>query len=371
MTEIPFIDLQAQQAIIGDQIKEAISNVLVHGQYILGPEVRSLEKELADFCNAQHCITCANGTDALSLALMAENISSSDTVFLPAFTFVATAEAPSLLGANLYFVDVDLQTFNMCSESLEDSIHDAKSRGLNPKAIISVDLFGLPCDYKAIRKIADKEELLFIADAAQSFGAIYEGNVVGTLADYTTTSFFPAKPLGCYGDGGAVFTEKAKNASLLQSLRFHGKGEYKYDNIRVGLNSRLDTIQAAILLEKLRIFQDELNQRELIAQKYSSVLKRHFSTPFIPKETSSTWAQYTLTVSNREKIQEQCNKNNIPTQVYYPIPLHRQKAYRDSYIAPGGLQNSETLSQSVLSLPMHPYLDEESQNKIISTLLTL
>jgi dTDP-4-amino-4,6-dideoxygalactose transaminase len=366
-----FIDLKVQQAQIRDKIDARIATVLDHGAYILGPEVTELETRLSEFCGAKHTITCANGTDALQLALMAFGVSSGDAVFCPSFTFAATAEVVPSTGATPVFVDVDPVSFNMNPESLERAVTHAKELGLRPAAVIPVDLFGLPTDYDAITAIADTEGLKIIGDSAQGFGGVYRGKTTGSLGDLATTSFFPAKPLGCYGDGGAMFTDDDDLAELLRSLRFHGKGEYKYDNVRIGMNSRLDTIQAAILLEKLAIYPDEIEARQRVADRYTDALQDVIDTPHVGNESQSIWAQYTLKTrdgQNREKIISRMKDAAVPTMVYYPMPLHQQQAYNQFPVDPAGMTTSETLAKQVFSLPMHPYLDTETQDKVIATL---
>ncbi|WP_282609364.1 DegT/DnrJ/EryC1/StrS aminotransferase family protein [Pelagibius sp. Alg239-R121] len=369
MQTIQFIDLKAQQARIHAELDSAIDRVLSHGQYILGPEVAELERQLGAFCGAEQVVSCANGTDALTLALMAEGVGPGDAVFVPAFTFVATAEAPAQLGATPVFVDVDEESFNLDPESLKTAIRWAREAGLRPRTVIAVDLYGLSADYDVVTPIAKQEGMFVIADAAQSFGGVYHDRSIGTLADYTTTSFFPAKPLGCYGDGGAVLTASDEKAELLRSLRFHGKGDDRYDNIRIGLNSRLDTLQAAILIEKLSIFSDELDRRDRVAQRYSEAFEglNDIRAPKIPKGYRSSWAQYTLRVTARDDLLEHCKKAGVPTAVHYPIPLAQQEGYRNYPSVPGGIPVSERLAESVVSLPMHPYLAPETQDIIIET----
>ncbi|MEP5152715.1 DegT/DnrJ/EryC1/StrS aminotransferase family protein [Planktotalea sp.] len=366
-----FIDLKAQQARIKDKIDARIGAVLDHGAYILGPEVKELETKLADFCGARHAITCANGTDALQLALMALGVRSGDAVFCPSFTFAATAEVVPCMGATPVFVEVDPVSFNMDPESLQRAIDHAKDIGLNPKVVIPVDLFGLPADYDAITKIVEAEGLKMIGDSAQGFGGTYRGKTTGSFGDLATTSFFPAKPLGCYGDGGALFTDDDDIAELLISLRFHGKGDYKYNNVRIGMNSRLDTIQASILLEKLAIYPDEIEARQRVADRYTDALQDLIDTPHVGNESKSIWAQYTLKTregQNREAIQASLKEAGIPTMVYYPMPLHTQQAYDMFPTDPAGLPVSETLAKQVFSLPMHPYLDTETQDSVIAAL---
>lgn len=359
-----FIDLAAQQKLIGPQLDAAIKKVLDHGQYIMGPEVKEFEGQLREFTGAKHALTCANGTDALTLVLMAWGVGSGDAVFVPSFTYVATAEAPAQLGATPFFVDVLEDTFNIDPDSLRQAIVDCRELGLNPSAVITVDLFGQPADIDAVTEIAHAENIKVLVDGAQSFGGSSKGRKVGTMGDATTTSFFPAKPLGCYGDGGAVFTSSDNDADLINSIRLHGKGAQKYDNIRVGLNSRLDTIQAAILIEKLRIFPKELELRSQVAASYSVALDGCCKVPRLSAEVTSSWAQYTLTVENRDNLQHKLKGFGIPSVVYYPIPLSKQIGYRQYSSVSTGVSSSEELSGKVLSIPMHPYLSKESQTFI-------
>lgn len=359
---IPFIDLQHQQSLIKDKIDAAIQKVLADGAYIMGPEVKELEKELSNVSTAKHVVTCGNGTDALLIAAMAMGVKPQDVVFIPAFTFPATPEAIMLLQAVPYFVDVSPETFNIDPTSLKEAIKDATSRGYKPKGIISVDLFGQPADYDEISAIAKESGLWLIDDAAQSFGAHYKDRPVGTLADITTTSFFPAKPLGCYGDGGALFTDSDELANIMQSIRVHGKGKDKYDNVRIGMNSRLDTIQAAILLEKLKLFPGELKQRQVLADLYQEAFSDcdGIVTPTLPNGCTSSWAQYTLKLDDENKREElilALKEKNIPTGVYYPTPLHHQTGYKDICLTHQNLSVSESLCKRVLSLPMHPHVD--------------
>ena len=370
LAPLAFNDLAAQQYRIKDRLDAAIADVLARGQYILGPQVEELEGALAKFCGATNCVACANGTDALSLVLMAEDVGPSDAVFVPSFTFVATAEAVLGRGATPVFVDIDPATYNMDADSLARAIGAARTAGLRPRMVIAVDLYGQPADYAALGAVAQANGLIRVADAAQSFGGTLGGKGVGTLADYTTTSFFPAKPLGCYGDGGAIFTEDSAKADILRSLRFHGKGSHKYENVRVGLNSRLDTLQAAILLVKLDIFADEIAARQEIATRYGEIL-RGVETPWVAPGAISVWAQYTVRLPDgidREKVQAACGKAGVPTVVYYPIPLHRQPAYAQNPCDPEGLGRSEAAAASVLSVPMHPYLTPGIQARVAATL---
>ncbi|MGH1354052.1 MAG: DegT/DnrJ/EryC1/StrS family aminotransferase [Thalassovita sp.] len=366
-----FIDLKAQQTRIRDKIDARIAAVLDHGAYILGPEVKELEAKLAEFCGARHAISCANGTDALQLALMALGTSKGDAVFVPSFTFAATAEVVPSTGATPVFVEVDPVSFNMDATSLKRAINHAKALGLTPKVVIPVDLFGLPADYDALTAIATAEGLRMIGDSAQGFGGVYRGKTTGSFGDLATTSFFPAKPLGCYGDGGAIFTDDETLAELLISLRFHGKGDYKYNNVRIGMNSRLDTIQAAVLLEKLAIYRDEIEARQRVADRYTDALQDLIDTPKVGNESQSIWAQYTLKTregQDREAIQASLKEAGIPTMVYYPMPLHQQQAYKHYPTDPNGLPVSEALAKQVFSVPMHPYLDTETQDNVINAL---
>ena len=369
MSSIPFIDLQAQRKCLGPRIEQAITRVLDHGKMILGPEVGELETALSEFTGAGHTVTCANGTDAITMVLMAEDIGPGDAVFVPAFTFIATAEAPAQIGATPCFVDVFDDDFNIDPESLEAGIVDAKKRGLRPRAVIAVDLFGQPADYAAIQQVADQHDLIVIADAAQSFGGSCDGRRVGTFGDYTTTSFFPAKPLGCYGDGGAVFTEDGTRADLLRSIRAHGKGNDRYDNVRIGLNSRLDTLQAAILLEKLSIFENELEKRDRVAARYATALDGTVELPKLRAGCRSSWAQYTLRHPDRDRLRAALADAGIPAVIYYPIPLNRQSGYDHFPTAPAGVPVAEKLSAEVLSLPMHPYLEPAVQDRIVDAVV--
>jgi dTDP-4-amino-4,6-dideoxygalactose transaminase len=368
---IKFIDLAAQQTAIRKDIDAAIAKVLDHGIYIMGREVAEFEEKMAAFTGAKHCISCANGTDALLLGLMACGVKRDDVIFVPDFTFVATAEVVALLGATPFFVDVQPDTFNMCPQSLEGAINEAKSKGMNIRGIIPVDLFGQTADYEAIQQIADRHGLFVIADAAQSMGASYNDRRAGTWGDIAATSFFPAKPLGCYGDGGAVFTDNDDYATLIRSMRVHGQGTNKYDNVRLGINGRLDTIQAAILLRKLEIFETELAARDQIARRYSEGLGDIMRTPVIRNGAFSAWAQYTLRLPHRDKIADACKNEGIPTFVYYPKPLSAQQGYQSFPRVANDCPIAESLASTVLSLPMHPYLPEDQQDKIISTLRRL
>ena len=363
---ITFIDLAAQQEHIRPQIDEAVARVLAHGRYILGPEVAELEEKLAEFCGAAHCVTTSSGTDALLLALLAWNIGPGDAVFVPSFTFVATAEVVALTSATPVLVDVEAASFNMDPASLAATIGAAEEQGLTPRAVIPVDLFGQPAGYDLIIALAETHNLHVLADAAQSFGGHYHGRTVGTLGDATATSFFPAKPLGCYGDGGAVFTDNPDLAEVLRSLRGHGGGRDKYDNVRIGINGRLDTLQAAILLEKLKIFPDELERRQIVAERYASGLAGAVTTPTVNAGVRSAWAQYTVRAENRDALAAHCKSAGVPTAIYYPAPLHKQTAYARFPVAHGGAPNAELLAGQVLSLPMHPYLSPAEQDRIVA-----
>ena len=364
---IAFIDVAAQRRQLGQAIDDAIARVLAHCQFLMGPEVEVFEKRLAAFCGAKHAISCASGTDALLLVLMAKGIKSGDAVFCPSFTFAATAEAVALVGATPVFVDVQAETFNIDAESLKRAIATAKQVGLKPKAVIPVDLFGLPADHDAIASIAAAEKLFVLDDAAQAFGAIYKGRKLGTLAPATATSFFPSKPLGCYGDGGAVLTDDDALAATIKSLRIHGQGVDKYDNVRIGMTARLDTIQAAVLIEKLKIFPDEIAARDQIAGRYTDGLADVAIVPRVPGGSTSVWAQYTIRLNpgRRDGLATTLRAQGIPTGIYYPKPLHHQTAYRGFPIADGGLPVTERLAEEVISLPMHAYLDAATQDRIV------
>ena len=368
-----FIDLAAQQKTIRPQINDAIQRVLDHGTYIMGPEVKTLESALCDFTNAKHTLTCANGTDALSLVLMAWGVGAGDAVFVPSFTYVATAESPAQLGATPFFVDVCEDTFNIDPKSFKQAIIDANKLGLNPKAVIPVDLFGYPANVDSISEIANENKIKVLVDGAQSFGGTLDGRPVGSMGDATTTSFFPAKPLGCYGDGGAVFTNNDKDAELINSIRLHGKGSEKYDNVRIGMNSRLDTLQAAILIEKLKIFPGELKLRQSVADNYTNNLVNleGLQTPRISSNATSAWAQYTLIVDSRDSFQKKLKESSTPTVIYYPNPLSLQTGYKHYPAVSTGVKVSEHLSQKVVSLPMHPYLNPNEQELIADSIKSL
>jgi dTDP-4-amino-4,6-dideoxygalactose transaminase len=364
---IPFIDVAAQRRRLGRSVDEAISRVLGHCQFILGPEVRELEAKLSEFCGARHVVSCASGTDALVMALMAWGIGPGDAVICPSFTFTATAEVVVLVGATPVFADVDERSFNLDPASMQRACAAAREAGLRPKAVIPVDLFGQPADYDRIVPIAEAENLFVLDDAAQAFGATYKNRRIGALAPATATSFFPAKPLSCYGDGGAVITDDDELAQVIRSLRVHGEGRGKYDCVRIGLNGRLDTIQAAVLIEKLKIFPEEILARERIARRYSAGLADVATVPRIASGSTSVWAQYTirLPAGRRDGLAAALKIEGIPTAIHYPIPLHRQQPYQRFPIAAGGAPVSERLAEEVISLPMHAYLDQTTQDRII------
>ncbi len=387
-----FVDLGHQQSIIREHLEEGIFRVLKHGSYIMGPEVKELEAKLGGYVGVKHAIGCASGTDALLMALMAYGVGPGDAIFTTPFTFIATAEVISLLGATPIFVDIDPKTYNIDPAKLalaiqavqanDPSIHPLPSYNsklktqnskLTPKAVIPVDLFGLPADYDAINAIAKEHGLFVIEDAAQSFGAEYKGRKAGALADIACTSFFPAKPLGCYGDGGMCFTDDDQLAKTMESIRVHGKGSDKYDNIRIGINGRLDTLQAAILLAKFSIFPEEMTLRQEAANRYTAALSTQssalvlLSTPFIPEDCQSAWAQYSLLAekeAQRAALMNQLKTAGIPTAIYYPKPLHLQTAYAYLGYAPGAFPASEDAASRIFSLPMYPYLQKEDQTKI-------
>ena len=367
---IPFIDVAAQRRRLGPAIDAAISRVLAHCQFIHGPEVRALEAELAAFCGAQHAIACSSGTDALRLVLMAWGIGPGDAVICPTFTFCATAEVVALCGATPVMADVEAETFNLDPASCERAVATAKRLGLKPRAIIPVDLFGLPADHDGIAAVAERHDLLVLDDAAQSFGATYRGRKLGAIGPATATSFFPAKPLGCYGDGGAIFTDDADLAARLKSLRVHGESTDKYDAARIGITGRLDSIQAAILLEKLKIFPDEIVARNVVAQRYTDGLADVATVPRVGNESTSVWAQYTIRLApgRRDALATALKSQGIPTAIYYAKPLHCQAAYRDYPVAGGGVPVSERLADEVISLPMHAYLDQPVQDRIIAAI---
>lgn len=359
-----FRDLKKQYQVLKADIDKAMVDVATSSAYIMGQPVKELERELAEFVGVKHCVSCANGTDALTIALKVWNIKPGDAVFVPDFTFFSSAEVVSAEGATPVFVDVEERTFNIAPAKLEEAIEKTKKEGkLTPKAIVSVDLFGLPAEYNKIRAIADKYGLLILEDSAQGFGGAINSNRNCSFGDISTTSFFPAKPLGCYGDGGAIFTDNDEWAALADSLRVHGKGSFKYDNVRIGMNSRLDTIQAAILQVKLRAFADyELDKVNEAACLYSELLSNDVITPIIPKGFYSSWAQYTIQLPSEEKrnsLRLSLKEAGIPTMVYYPKPMHAQTVYQALGYTGHDFPVASRLCKTVLSLPMHPYLTEE------------
>jgi dTDP-4-amino-4,6-dideoxygalactose transaminase len=363
---VPLIDLQAQRSRIGARIEAAIGRVLAHGQYIMGPEVAEAERRLAAHSGARHVICCASGTDALMMTLLAQGVGRGDAVFVPSFTFTATAEAVALVGATPVFVDVHADTFNLDAASLERAIGTAQQTGLKPVCVIPVDLFGQPADFDVLQAIADKHGLWILDDAAQSYGARYKGKRLGTCADVTATSFYPSKPLGCYGDGGAVFTDDAELARRLMQVRVHGQGRDRNDVVRVGLTARFDSIQAAVLLEKLEIFDDECAAREKIAVRYDQALSGIATVPARATDCTSVWAHYTVTSPRRDRIVAALHAQGIATAVFYSKPVHMQTPYRGYPVAAGGLPVTEHLAQEVVSLPMHPYLSSEAQDRVIA-----
>lgn len=365
-----FRDLKHQYHILKDDMNKAMLKVVEDCNFISGRQVKDLEAELAEYVGVKHCVTCANGTDALSLAMMAWKIGKEDAVFVPDFTFFSTGEIVSFAGATPVFVDVDMDTFNISIDSLEKMIKKTLSEGkLTPKAIIPVDLFGLPADYNKIQEIADRYNLLILEDGAQGFGGKIGEKTACSFGNLSTTSFFPAKPLGCYGDGGAIFTDDDEMAALLRSLCVHGKGAMKYDNVRIGLNSRLDTMQAAILQVKLKAFRNyEVSDINKAADKYTELLKDVVKTPVVPEGYYSSWAQYTIQLSNKEMrdgLQNYLKEAGIPSMVYYPKPMHKQQAFSNLDFNEEDYVNTNKLCDTVLSLPMHPYLTEEEQTQVV------
>ena len=375
MIPIPFIDLQAQQKRIRLQVEKRLRDVLDHGKYIMGPEVFELETLLAEYVGVKHCISVSSGTDALFMALMAHGIGPGDAVFTTPFTFVATAEVISLLGATPVFVDIDPQTYNLCPGALETAISklvEDEGNDLIPKGIIPVDLFGLPADYDSINAIARRFDLLVLEDAAQGLGGSYKGRQSGSLADIAATSFFPAKPLGGYGDGGAIFLSDDEIAEKLRSIRVHGQGADKYENIRIGINGRLDTLQAAVLLPKIEIFPEEINERQRVADTYGQFLEKipGITPPTIPDGYTSAWAQYSILTDQRADLANALKKQGIPTAIYYPKPLHQQTAFSGLGYQAGDFPVSEDVAGRILSLPMHPYLEDKDIMRICDCIST-
>lgn len=366
--KMDFIDLKTQQQQIYPALMKNIQRVLEHGQYIMGPEIKELEDRLADFVGVKQVISCSSGTDALLIPLMAYGVGPGDAIFTTPFTFISTAEVIQLLGATPIFVDIHPRTFNIDPQALEMAIANSPP-SLTPRGIITVDLFGLPAEYSAIKAIAQKHGLFALEDAAQAFGATYQGNPACSLTEVGATSFFPAKPLGGYGDGGAIFTDDDGLAEVMRSIRVHGQGSHKYDNVRIGVNGRLDTLQAAILLAKLDVFPQEVKARQEVAQRYGEALHSLVEVPYVPPDCTSVWAQFSVLTDNRSLYQEKLRRADIPSVVYYPTPLHLQTAFRHLGHKPGDYPVSEKVSERIFSLPMHPYLTPEMQQRIIDVLL--
>ena len=368
LAPIPFIDVASQRARLGSRIDDAVARVLDHCRFVNGPEVQELEEKLAAFAGAKHAISCSSGTDALAMILMAWGVKAGDAVFCPAFTFCATAEVVPWVGATPVFVDVLPDTFNMDPASLEAAIEVAKRNGLTPRVVVPVDLFGQPADMDAIDAIAEKHGLKVLCDTAQGFGATWNGRRTGSFGDASATSFFPAKPLGCFGDGGAVFTNDDDLVPVLKSVREHGQGVDKYQNVRIGMTGRLDTIQAAILLQKLSIFDDEIAARQKVAERYNEALKDVCIVPAVDPRATSTWAQYTIRLPDgvRDGLGAALQKDGVPTAVYYRLSMHQQPAYKHYPSAGNGLPVCEKLSGEVISLPMHAYIDAPTQDRVIA-----
>ncbi|MGC6454230.1 MAG: DegT/DnrJ/EryC1/StrS family aminotransferase [Candidatus Puniceispirillaceae bacterium] len=368
---IPFIDLAAQQARIRDKVDAGLSRVLDHGAYIMGPEVGALEERLAAYAGTRHCISCSSGTDALILALLAQGLRAGQGVIVPSFTFAASAEAMPVLGAVPVFAEVDATTFNLDPAKLPDALAAGRAAGIEVVGVIGVGLFGQPADYNAIRSFAEAEGLWVMDDAAQSFGASLNNTRVGQLADITCTSFFPAKPLGCYGDGGAVFVDDDGKAEIMRSVRVHGMGRTRYENIRIGMTARLDTIQAAVLDAKMDIFDDELARRQKAADIYADCLGDVVETPRLAAGATSSWAQYTVKLpggTDRDAVMAGLKEQGVPSAVYYPVPMHRQPPYRGFPASGCGMTVTTDLCSRVMALPMHPYLEEEQQHKVAAAL---
>lgn len=365
-----FIDLKRQYARIENEIQNGFKRICESVQFIMGSDVYQLEELLAEYVGRKYCLSCSSGTDALLIPLMAWGIGKGDAVFTTPFTFVATSEVVVLTGATPVFVDIDKNTFNISPTSLEIAIEKTIREGkLIPRAIIPVDLFGLPADYDEIIRIANKYNLMVLEDAAQGFGGVYKGKRACSFGEVAATSFFPAKPLGCYGDGGAVFTDDESLLDIFKSIRIHGQGSDKYDNIRTGINGRLDSLQAMVLIEKMKIFDDELEKRNKVAKKYSELLKNKLVVPYIPNDCVSSWAQFSVLAENswhRSELQQKLKENDIPTAIYYPIPLHLQTAYKELGYKIGDFPVTEEIASRIFSLPMHPYLSDEEIEFICS-----
>jgi UDP-2-acetamido-2-deoxy-ribo-hexuluronate aminotransferase len=374
LKRLDFIDLKTQQLRIADQLAQNLQRVLAHGQYIMGPEVSELETRLAAYVGVRHAISCSSGTDALLMPLMAYGVGPGDAIFTTPFTFIATAEVIQLLGATPVFVDIDPRTFNLDPESLAEAVaglgQNPGTAPLQPKGVIPVDLFGQPADYDRIHAIARDHGLFVLEDAAQSFGGTYKGRRAGALAEVAATSFFPAKPLGGYGDGGAIFTDDNNLAEVLRSIRVHGQGQDKYENVRIGLNGRLDTLQAAVLLAKLEIFAQEVMDRQRVARHYCEALNALVTVPYVAPDCTSVWAQFSVLSDHRELLLEKLQAAQIPAAIYYPVPLHLQKAFAHLGYKPGDFPVSEHASRRIFSLPMHPYLGPADQERVVQALLS-
>ncbi len=367
---IDFIDLKTQQKRIRDSLEQRIKKVMDHGAYIMGPEIAELEEKLAHYVGVKHCIVCGSGTDALLMPLMAYGIKPGDAVFTSPFTFIATAEVVALLGATAVFVDIDPRTYNIDPIKLEEEIQKflKNNSGRKARGIIPVDLFGQTADYDPIEAVAKKYNLFVLQDAAQSFGATYKGRKAGSMGNVAATSFFPAKPLGCYGDGGAIFCNNDEMMQKLRSIRVHGQGSDKYNNVRIGINGRLDTMQAAVLLAKMEIFDEEVHLRNSIAARYTQKLQHSVTTPFVPKDYVSVWAQYSVLVQQRDEMINRLKSRGVPTAVYYPKPLHLQEAFSSLGYQRGDFPVSERIADSIFSVPMHPYLREDVQDYIVKSI---
>ena len=369
--KIDFIDLKAQQQRIRASLEQRIKKVMDHGAYIMGPEIAELEDKLAQHVGVKHCVACASGTDALLMPLMAYDIGPGDVIFTSPFTFIATAEVVALLGASVLFVDIDPRTYNIDPVKLDEAIQKFIKRapGKKAKGIIPVDLFGQTAEYDPIETIAKKYGLFVLQDAAQSFGGTYKGRKAGSSGNIGATSFFPAKPLGCYGDGGAIFTNDDAMMQKLRSIRVHGQGSDKYNNIRIGINGRLDTMQAAVLLAKMEIFDEEIALRNKVAARYSDTMKNSVVTPFVHPDCVSVWAQYSILTDQRDEMLKKLKSRGVPTAVYYPKPLHLQDAFRDLGYKRGDFPISERIADSIFSIPMHPYLSTEDQDYIVKAIV--
>ena len=369
--KIDFIDLKAQQRRIRASLEQRITKVMDHGAYIMGPEIAELEEKLSKYVGVKHCIVCASGTDALLMPLMSYDVRPGDVIFTSPFTFIATAEVVALLGASVVFVDIDPRTYNIDPVKLDEAIQKfvKNSSGKKVRGIIPVDLFGQTADYDPIETTAKKYGLFVLQDAAQSFGGTYKGRKAGSSGHVGATSFFPAKPLGCYGDGGAIFCNDDAMMQKLRSIRVHGQGSDKYNNIRIGINGRLDTMQAAVLLAKMEIFDEEIGLRNKVASRYSDKLNGHVTTPFVHPDCVSVWAQYSILAEGRDEMLKKLKSKGVPTAVYYPKPLHLQDAFRDLGYKRGDFPISERIADSIFSIPMHPYLSAEDQDYIINAIV--